>query len=305
LVPSAEVTHDRFRLRLTPPTSPAKSTATKIIAKAGARADAVLRKWPRSRSRPQRSARSPGGGEARAEPGRVVDGGALQDIVVTGGAAQAESAIATTASRGRGGRCRTGAPRPRTAGQLLETVPGLDVTSHRGGKANQYRCAAIIWITAPTSRFYVDENARQRADACPWAGYSDVNFLDPGIGHEYSLQQGHLLCRPKANFASVGAVHLNYLNALDDQNRAHCGTLGFQRLFCRGIARAPRRPLLGALELQHYGWSLGPSDDQRKVNAVLRYSGGDEHDGYSLTGMFITDSGTARPTSRRVPCLKG
>ena len=44
--------------------------------------------------------------------------------------------------------------------------------------------------------------------------------------------------------------------------------------------------LLGALELQHYDGPWVDPDDQRKVNAVLRYSAGDEQQGYSLTGMF-------------------
>jgi outer membrane receptor protein involved in Fe transport len=84
----------------------------------------------------------------------------------------------------------------------------------------------------------------------------------------------------------VGAVHLNYLNALDDQIALTAGTLGFQRLFAAGSPALGEGRLLGALELQHYDGPWEHPDDQRKVNAVLRYSGGDEHDGYSLTGMF-------------------
>jgi hypothetical protein len=44
--------------------------------------------------------------------------------------------------------------------------------------------------------------------------------------------------------------------------------------------------LLGALELQHYDGPWTTPGDQRKINAVLRYSEGDSQNGYSLTGSF-------------------
>ena len=44
--------------------------------------------------------------------------------------------------------------------------------------------------------------------------------------------------------------------------------------------------LLAAAEFQHYDGPLTNPDDARKENAVLRYSGGDETNGYSITGMF-------------------
>jgi hypothetical protein len=40
------------------------------------------------------------------------------------------------------------------------------------------------------------------------------------------------------------------------------------------------------MELQHYDGPWTTPGDQRKINAVLRYSEGDAHDGYSLTGSF-------------------
>ena len=44
--------------------------------------------------------------------------------------------------------------------------------------------------------------------------------------------------------------------------------------------------LLGALEAQHYDGPWDHPDDQRKLNAALRYSEGDQRNGYSLTGML-------------------
>ena len=43
---------------------------------------------------------------------------------------------------------------------------------------------------------------------------------------------------------------------------------------------------MGGLELQHYNGPWDSPDNQRKINAVLRYSSGDPDDGYSLTAMY-------------------
>ncbi len=43
---------------------------------------------------------------------------------------------------------------------------------------------------------------------------------------------------------------------------------------------------MGALELQHYNGPWDSPDNQRKMNAVMRYSSGDPDDGYSLTAMY-------------------
>jgi outer membrane receptor protein involved in Fe transport len=116
-------------------------------------------------------------------------------------------------------------------------------------------------------------------------GYSDVNFVIPELATNIRYSKGTYYAN-EGDFASVGAVHLNYLNALDQQIALTAGTLGFQRLFTAGSLAVGEGRLLGALELQHYDGPWGNPDDQRKINAVLRFSGGDDHDGFSVTGMF-------------------
>ena len=44
--------------------------------------------------------------------------------------------------------------------------------------------------------------------------------------------------------------------------------------------------LLAAAEVQHYDGPFVTPDDARKENVVLRYSEGDENNGYSVTGMY-------------------
>jgi hypothetical protein len=90
----------------------------------------------------------------------------------------------------------------------------------------------------------------------------------------------------QGDFASVGSIHLSYLDRIANEATVTVGTLGFERVFTAGAFSAAGGSVLGALELQHYDGPWDSPDDQRKVNAVLRYSNGDERDGMSLTGMF-------------------
>jgi TonB dependent receptor/TonB-dependent Receptor Plug Domain len=224
-------------------------------------------------------------GGARAEPAASVDGGALQDIVVTAERLKLIG-IATTASEGVVVDAELALAPAYRPGQLLETVPGLDVTSHSGeGKANQYLMRGYNLDHGTDLAIYVDEMPVNEPTHAHGQGYSDVNFLIPELATNIRYSKGTYYAG-EGDFASVGAVHLNYLNALDDQIALTAGTLGFQRLFAAGSPALGEGRLLGALELQHYDGPWDHPDDQRKINAVLRYSGGDEHDGYSLTGMF-------------------
>jgi hypothetical protein len=63
-------------------------------------------------------------------------------------------------------------------------------------------------------------------------------------------------------------------------------TLDYQRIFAAGTQPIGDGKLLAAAELQHYDGPFTIPDDARRQNAVLRYSEGDEHNGYSVTGMF-------------------
>jgi outer membrane receptor protein involved in Fe transport len=226
-----------------------------------------------------------GWGGARAEPAASVDGGALQDIVVTAERLKLIG-IATTASEGVVVDAELALAPAYRPGQLLETVPGLDVTSHSGeGKANQYLMRGYNLDHGTDLAIYVDEMPVNEPTHAHGQGYSDVNFLIPELATNIRYSKGTYYAG-EGDFASVGAVHLNYLNGLDDQIALTAGTLGFQRLFAAGSPALGEGRLLGALELQHYDGPWDHPDDQRKINAVLRYSGGDEHDGYSLTGMF-------------------
>ena len=223
--------------------------------------------------------------EARAEPAASADSGVLQDIVVTAERLKLIG-ISTTASEGVVVNDElTLAPAYRP-GQLLESVPGLDVTSHSGeGKANQYLMRGYNLDHGTDLAIYVDDMPVNEPTHAHGQGYADVNFLIPELATNIRYSKGTYYAS-EGDFASVGAVHLNYVNSLDDQIALTAGTLGFQRLFTAASQAVGEGSLLGALDLQHYDGPWSNPDDQRKIDAVLRYSGGDDYRGFSVTGMF-------------------
>ena len=75
-------------------------------------------------------------------------------------------------------------------------------------------------------------------------------------------------------------------DTMPDQVSVTAGTFDFQRYFAAGSQALGSGNLLAAAEYQHYDGPFTNPDDARKENLVLRYSDGDDKNGYSVTGMF-------------------
>jgi outer membrane receptor protein involved in Fe transport len=193
---------------------------------------------------------------------------------------------ATTASEGvvvNDELALTPAYRP---GQLLETVPGLVVTLHSGeGKANQYLLRGYNLDHGTDLATFVDEMPVNEPSHAHGQGYTDLNFLIPELATNIRYSKGTYYSS-EGDFSAVGAVHIGYTNTIDDQVSLTGGMWGFQRLLTAGSTEIGAGHLLGALELQHYDGPWSTPGDQRKINAVLRYSEGDAENSYSLTGSF-------------------
>jgi len=171
-------------------------------------------------------------------------------------------------------------------GQLLETVPGLQVTSHSGeGKANQYLLRGYNLDHGTDLATFVDGMPVNEPTHAHGQGYTDLNFLIPELATNVTYTKGPYYA-PEGDFASVGSVHINYLDTLTPQVSYTEGTLGYERFFGGGSVGLGAGELLGALEWQHYNGPWVNPDELHKINAVLRYSAGDKTDGYSLTAMY-------------------
>jgi outer membrane receptor protein involved in Fe transport len=170
-------------------------------------------------------------------------------------------------------------------GQLLETVPGLVVTSHSGeGKANQYLMRGYNLDHGTDLETYVDGMPINQPTHAHGQGYTDLNFLIPELADQLSYTKGPYYATV-GDFGAVGSVNMLYRNTIPDELSATAGTLGFQRILSAGSQSLGAGNLLAAVEVQHYDGPFVTPDDARKENAVLRYSEGDTKNGYSVTAM--------------------
>jgi len=179
-------------------------------------------------------------------------------------------------------------------GQVLETIPGLDVTTHSGeGKANQYLMRGYNLDHGTDLAVFVDDMPVNEPTHAHGEGYADINFMIPELATNVAYTKGTYYAE-EGDFASVGSVHVNYLDTIADQGSVTLGTEDFQRVFFAGSTPLADGNLLSALELQHYDGPWVKPGDQRKLNTVLRFSAGDDQEGYSLTGMFYHDTWNAQ-----------
>ena len=171
-------------------------------------------------------------------------------------------------------------------GQLLETVPGLIVTLHSGeGKANQYIMRGYNLDHGTDLATFVGGMPVNEPTHAHGQGYTDLNFMIPELEDGLTFTKGPYY-PAVGDFGGVGSVRLDLRDTVADQMSATVGTLNFQRIFGAASVALGDGVLLGGAEMQHYDGPFVNPDDARKENLVLRYSRGDDADGYAVTGMF-------------------
>ena len=172
------------------------------------------------------------------------------------------------------------------AGEVLETVPGMIISQHSGeGKANQYYLRGFNLdhgTDFATTVAGVPVNTPTGAHA---HGYSDANFLIPELVSGVQFKKGPYFA-DEGDFSAAGAANINYVNHLErPQASVSSGSDGWGRVFGAASPRVGDGYLLGAVELNHNDGPWVRPDDYRRLNTVLRYSRGDNRNGFSVTGM--------------------
>lgn len=172
------------------------------------------------------------------------------------------------------------------AGEILETVPGVVVSQHSGeGKANQYYLRGFnldhgtdVAITVAGIPINLPTHAHGQ-------GYADANFLIPELIGGVQYRKGPYSAE-EGDFASAGAVNVNYLNVLDHPLAlAEGGTYGFARALVADSPRLGDGYLLYAVEAAENGGPWVQPDDFRKWNGIVRYTRGGQRGGFSITAM--------------------
>ncbi|MEO7255519.1 MAG: TonB-dependent receptor [Casimicrobium sp.] len=171
-------------------------------------------------------------------------------------------------------------------GELLESVPGLIVSQHSGeGKANQFYLRGFNLDHGTDMRTTVDGMIVNQRSHAHGQGWTDVNFLIPELAKSLEYRKGPYYAG-EGDFASAGSVSLKYADRLE-QGIASVGVgqNGFRRVLLADSPAFAGGKLLYALEgLNNDGPFVNP-DQFRKLNGVLRYSQGDDANGFNITGM--------------------
>lgn len=182
-------------------------------------------------------------------------------------------------------------------GEVLETIPGMVVTQHSGdGKANQYFLRGYNLDHGTDFATSVDGVPVNMPTNAHGQGYTDLNFLIPELVQQIDYRKGPYFAR-NGDFSSAGSADIRYRDSLDRGfAKLTLGSFDYRRLLLAdsfpvmranpssGLgASAPT--LLTALEIQQENGPWRSPEDLRKLNGLMRLSGGDAAHGWSLDGI--------------------
>jgi outer membrane receptor protein involved in Fe transport len=171
-------------------------------------------------------------------------------------------------------------------GELLESVPGLIVSQHSGeGKANQFYLRGFNLDHGTDLRTSIDGMPVNQRSHAHGQGWTDVNFLIPELARQLEYRKGPYFAS-EGDFSSVGSVNIKYLDRLERGIASvGIGKNGYRHALLTNSPAFANGTLLYAFEgLGNDGPFLNP-DRFRKFNGVLRFSRGDETNGFNVTAM--------------------
>jgi hypothetical protein len=174
--------------------------------------------------------------------------------------------------------------------EALEIVPGLMVLQHSGeGKANQYFLRGVNLDHGTDLAIFVAGMPINMVTHGHGQGYADLNFLIPELIRSVEVKKGPYFAE-EGDFASVGAIHIDLLDAYDGQLfKTTVGSFNYQRYLGIGSTAFGEGNLLVAGEVGRYDGPWVNPDDAFKLNGVVRYSQGTSETGFSLTGMAYSN----------------
>jgi hypothetical protein len=168
---------------------------------------------------------------------------------------------------------------------ILENVPGLIVTQHSGeGKANQYFLRAFNLDHGTDLASEVDDMPVNMPTHAHGQGYSDLNFLIPELASDLHYKKGPYYA-DEGDFATAGTVRVDLVNQAPVTATLGYGEDGYRRALVQGSTPLAAGTLLGAGEVYHNDGPFEVPDDYNRLNGLLRYHSGTEHDYWTLTGM--------------------
>ena len=121
-------------------------------------------------------------------------------------------------------------------------------------------------------------------------GYADANFLMPELLSVMEVRKGPYYAEEGTIFASVGSVHMQYVEQLrEGLVSVPGGSFAWADAKVAKSWALGSGELLAALEWNSYNGPWARPDEERKINGVARWSQGTEDNGISITGMAYSN----------------
>ena len=170
--------------------------------------------------------------------------------------------------------------------ETLETVPGLIATQHSGsGKANQYFLRGFNLDHGTDLAVSFGGIPLNLPSHGHGQGYTDLNFMIPELIQEIAYRKGPYY-PDEGDFASAGAFGFRYFDVLPEAFvKAEGGQFNYGRVLVADSPAWLGGNLLYALEGAFDGGPWEHSDDYWKLNGLLRFSRGDETNGFRATAL--------------------
>jgi len=207
------------------------------------------------------------------------------DVTLTvTGRQDSELGIAASAAQGTIGQKDLEQRPLLRVGEVMETIPGMIATEHSGGgKANQYYLRGFDLDHGTDFANTIDDipvNLRTHAHG---QGYSDLNFLIPELISTLDYRKGPYYAQD-GDFDSAGAADIHYRNTAPGELASLAyGMYGYARALAMGSPALGEGHLLYAVAAEHFNGPWDTPENTRKGSGVVRYSAGDDLNGYNLT----------------------
>ncbi|MDB5713583.1 MAG: TonB-dependent receptor [Sphingomonadales bacterium] len=245
-------------------------------------------------------ARAQGNGTVSSTP--PISRADTNEIVVYG-RALAQIGIATSGSQGVVGYKDFEDKPLSRVGELVENVPGVIATQHSGsGKANQYFLRGFNLDHGTDFAGFVDGVPVNMRTHGHGQGYMDLNFLIPELVERIDYRKGPYFA-DVGDFSAAGTVKFTTVDRLTSPMiEVTAGSYGYFRALAAGSEDFGSGDLLVALDgtLSNGPWVL--DEKLRKVNALVKLSGGTADHGWSLglTGYHATWNSTDQVPQRAI-----
>ncbi len=194
--------------------------------------------------------------------------------------------IANSASQGRTGRAQLETRPILRPAEVLETVPGLVATQHSGeGKANQYFLRGFNLDHGSDFATSIDGIPFNLPSHGHAQGWLDINFLIPELVDEVEFKKG-VYYADVGDFSSAGSANIRLARRLDKNIlKTEIGEDDFYRVLVAGSPKVGDGHLLYALQPQYYNGPWTNPENNKKISGILKYTGGDDERGYSLSAL--------------------